>query len=581
MIKQKNMIKQLKRAIMIAGALVLGHAFAEEPLAAQAGSDTLSRATQAAPVEEIVETPDARPDLGAPNAAGEDSIKIGRISQIAISGDVEFAKSEKVGELLEAELCDGSEKTIGDLKATIFSVRKQLINRGFYLINIDVASANAYHRETETLDLTVNPGYFGEVDVNHEDGWYSNEQIEKRFKYIKEGEPFNYNKLRGALRTLNGHPDITADTTLSVDAARRVNTKLDVDDSIPLHASFEVNNHAMDELDNWQMVATLQYLNCTKADDVITISPALTFNGDMWSIAGSYQRPFDLFRGGQWSVYGGYSDMELDNVLPSLSVEGAGGFAGFNLSFNLYDTDERNVALNLGVLYRYLEDQWSVLGYQLRDRDIGILPLTAGLSYADKKRDAFGGLNYASASLSYNVADIGDNFKAYSESAETNYMIARLALARLQPLYGPDKDGEEWRCWSLFQRFEGQYSDDELISAERLAFGGHDCLRGYRRRGYLGDSGLYGTSEFRTPVWMFSPARVQLHTFLDYGYINYNESYAGIEQTEYLMSAGIGARLALSRYASLNCDLAVPLVDGYNKDEDEDCEVYISFKLQW
>ena len=54
-----------------------------------------------------------------------------------------------------------------------------------------------------------------------------------------------------------------------------------------------------------------------------------------------------------------------------------------------------------------------------------------------------------------------------------------------------------------------------------------------------------------------------------------------MEDEETLFSAGIGARLGITKYTSLNCDLAFPLRDAYASDEDEDVEVYLSVKVIW
>ena len=174
-------------------------------------------------------------------------------------------------------------------------------------------------------------------------------------------------------------------------------------------------------------------------------------------------------------------------------------------------------------------------------------------------------------------------------------MIFRAGWQRLQPLFAANiPDDQKWRAWSLYTRIEGQYSDDVLISAERLAYGGYNCLRGYRTRGYLGDNGVYGTAELRTPVLCDLVAgafgdrtgkspidRLQMLVFTDLGWINFNDAYPNMEDDEFLFSAGFGARLAITKYTSLNCDVAFPLNNAYAHEKDDDVEVYISVKVQW
>ena len=69
--------------------------------------------------------------------------------------------------------------------------------------------------------------------------------------------------------------------------------------------------------------------------------------------------------------------------------------------------------------------------------------------------------------------------------------------------------------------------------------------------------------------------------FSDLGWINYKESYPNMEDDETLFSAGIGARLGVTKYTSLNCDLAFPLRKAYADEQDRDVEVYLSVKVIW
>ncbi len=587
-------------------------ASAQAPLAGQAGSDTLKRAQAPAAVHGEAKTPDAKPAADKPAPSANDTVEIGVISKLNLTGDAAFIADEDVEDLLAPALADGAVKTVGDLKKAIAAARAALIDRGYYLIAIAPASEAAYHADTGVLDLVVDPGRFGDVTVtmNNNGGegdWYDAAQVERRLKYVKKGDAFNYIALRQALRQVNGHPDLRADTTLKVRDAktdagetkdsvltRYCDAALAVDDAFPFHATLDLNNYAMDELDNWQAILTLQYLNLTGADDVLTVSPGMTFNADMLSIAASYARPFEFLNGGSWSVYGGYSRLDCDEVLSRIDLLGTGAFAGLNTSWNIWDSEKRNFAFNLGVQWRYIQDEWSVLNRTLQDRDLNILPLTAGLSYADKRRDWLGGLDFVSVSESVELLGGDDKFRDYSNDADANYLITRASWARLQPLVGPSADGEEWRCWSWFHKIEGQYTADNLITAERLAYGGNSCLRGYRRRGYLGDSGIYGTAELRTPVFCDSVAslfrdsagqspidRFQFFVFTDAGYITYSTSYPNMESDEFLWSAGFGVRAGLTQYASLNLDVAFPLEDGYASSEDDDCEVYLSVRFQF
>ena len=600
----------VKTLILAATAGMSLGAFAQAPLAGQATSSTMQRALAPATVTGEGKMPDEKPVETAAKPDSKDGVAIGEIKSLAISGATEFVEREGVRKFLEGKLVDGAVKTVGDLKAAVAALQQELAQRGFYLAAVYPASADAYNAQTCELALIVDAGRFGDVTVElaEKDGWhwYSQEQVAKRLKDVEHNDEFNYLKLRSAIAAVNGHPDLLADTKISLRDAkdgdkadspytRFADVNLAVEDSFPLHFVFDVNNYGMEEIDDWQASLTIQYLNLTRADDVLTVSPAMSFNGDLKSVSASYMRPFDWLLGMSGTIYGGYSDLDSDQVITSLDLEGTGYFVGFNWSVNMYDDDARNFALNAGIMYRYMEDEWSVLAYKLNKREAGIVPLTVGLSYADKKGDWLGGRDFLNIGLAYNLASTEDDLKDYSEGAEEHYLILRGGWQRLQPLFAETiPDDQKWRAWSVFTRLEGQYTDDRLISAERLAYGGYNCLRGYRTRGYLGDNGVYGTVELRTPVLcdtvagLFSDRtgkspidRLQFLAFLDAGWINYNDPYPNMEESETLCSAGFGVRAGITKYTSLNCDVAFPMTDAYAHEKDDDVEVYLSVKVQW
>lgn len=604
--KRTLMLLAVVASAMLAYAETLGGLGASEAQKRVLDPGNMPRAEKPAETAPAVEE--------APAVSPADAAEVGVIKSIALSGSVEFAVEEGVYRKIKSELCDGKVKTIGDLKQTFNRARAELVKKGYYLANVG-PDGNAYNPDTKQLLVLVDSGKFGDFDIQMDEessGWYSQDSVKKRVETIEKDEPFNYKRLRRALTRINAHPDLTVDTKLNVRGPKegeatdsRITRYADVDltvkDAFPFHFVWDINNYGMEEIDNWQTSLTLQYLNLTGADDVITVSPAMTFNGDMKSIALGYMRPFDWLNGGNWTVYGGYNDLDTDKVLPQLDLDGKGWFTGLNSSWYLVDDEDKNLSFVAGILYRKMEDCYSVKGTALniRDRELGIIPLTFGLVYSDKKRDGLGGRNFASANVSFNMATDGDPVQATYDKAEKHYFVSRAEVARLQSLFADAiPDGEEWRAWSVFGRVAAQYSPDVLIPAEKVAIGGMNSVRGYRMRGYMGDSGVYGTLELRTPVVADAIAglfrdstgkmaldRMQFFVFGDSGYTRYNHMTPGYTDNDFLVSIGVGAKFGLTRYCSFNIDLAMPLretnQEKLDKKYDEDVELYMSLKFQY
>lgn len=602
--------------IAVFGVFAWASSYGEEGLEPMAGTGGPMRDAERRVLGELPKKDAGKPADIIPEQKPEVSPKpgdeevLGEIVAVNVFGSTEFAANVGIADRLLEELKGETAKTAGDVSKAIAKVRQDLMKEGYYLLRISLARENAYDAATKALSVLVDKGSFGKLTIKfegEEEGtWFASRQIYRRFKDIEEGQAFDYTRLRSALFDANSHPDLTIDTSIAVRKpiegegddkriARYADLNLDVHESCPFHAVWEVNNYGMEEINEWQTSLTAQYLNLTKHDDVLTISPGMSFGAEMFSLAASYMLPHEWWLGGNTTLYGGWSYLDVDDIVSQLDLEGTGYFVGLQHSENLYNTDRHQLAVSVGVLWRYIQDQYTALGYELNERGASILPLSLALSYTGKKADFLGGRNFATIQGVYNVMTAGDPLDELWTGSEENYWIARWQLARLQPLFGwfDQKTEQDLHQWMLFLKLEGQYTSDTLIPVEKLALGGYNCLRGYRTRGYLGDYGIYGTAEIRTPILVdaFSSIfgdrtdktpidRLQFLGFCDYGIANYNDLPSDYDDNEFLCSFGVGARLAMTKYSQLRCDLAFPIADGNNPD-DNDCEFYFGVQFQF
>lgn len=585
-----------------------------EPMAGAGGvmRDAERRALAPVPSRRARKVSDIAPGKHNAEPARKDDDKVlGPISDVRIYGATNFAERVNLAESVRDLLADGESKTRGQVREALSEIRQNLLQAGYYLVRLSPARKDSlYSEETRSLGVLVDEGRIGNITVKFQDGedegtWYSKTQILRRFRYLKEGDTFDYTRLRSALFDANSHPDLTIDTSIDVRKPiegegddRRIARYADLDftvhESFPLHMVWEVNNFGMEEVDEWQTSLTMQYLNLTKHDDVLTISPAMSFGAELMSLAASYMLPHTWLLGGNTTLYGGWSNLDVDDIVPRLDLEGIGWFMGLQHSEYLYDSDRHLWAFSAGLLWRYIEDQYTALGQKLNKRDVSILPISAALSYTGKKADAMGGRNFATLQGVLNVASSGDDLGDLWTGAEERYWILRWQLARLQPLFGwyDEKAQKDLHQWMLFLKLEGQYTTDNLIPTEKLSLGGYNTMRGYHTRGYIGDYGIYGTAEFRTPILVDGIAslfgdrtdktpidRLQGLCFIDYGLTAFNDLPAGYDDNEFLCSAGFGARAALTKYSQLRCDVAFPLADAYG--DDDSVEVYFSIQVQF
>jgi len=551
--------------------------------------------------------------ISAPQApavpGGKDDGPAWVIRAITLKGDLSFAEKRGVKGALEAALAGETARSRQEVQEALRKVFNDFIRDGYYLARVSLPR-DPYDAKEKTLTVLVEEGLFGQVRIgfadDREDGrWFSREQIARRFRDIRPGDTFNYKTLYDCLYDANAHPDLTLDTKIAVRKplegegdARRVVRYADIDltvkESLPFHAVFDINNYGIEAIDEWQASLTLQYLNLTKADDVLTVSPSMSLDSSLMSLAGSYVRPHDIWKGGATTVYAGWSELDCDDVVPFIDLEGTGWFVGLVHSHTLVEDEDRLISLSGGIVYRYIEDQFSAFNTSLQQRDVSVLPLSLALSYSARRADAFRGRNFATLQGVYNLAAGGGNeLEDMWVDAEDDYLIGRLQLARLQPLFGTlDNMQRQVHQWILFFKAEGQYASCPLIPAEKLALGGFNTVRGYQTKGYLGDNGLYGTVELRTPILLDMVShtlgrkpgstpldRLQFVAFTDFGFIEFIDPLPGVDDNETLLSVGAGVRLAVTRYSQLRFDVGVPVASA--SGDDDSSEYYLDWQFQF
>lgn len=554
-------------------------------------------------------------------------------------GKLESVKGEKDDDRLAKGLAERAKTAVSspDAAGLTKALEDWLRGEGYYLCRV---TAGEKHEAAKQVDYQVNWGHIRNVQIGFKeqswigkkvstnaptaDGrWFSKEQI--RYRYLRQvasSNVFNYNTLYDRFYQLNSHPDITAKITLDLpandddwsDEDRALDVDVEVRERMPLHFVFDVDNNGTDASENWMGRLTAQYLNLTKHDDVLTFNyqNSLQDLEALGGLAGSYYLPhtFGTTRDFGATLYGGWTDVDSEDVVPGIDVVGSGWFAGFQESATLLDSEARSLRLSLGVLRRYVKDHLEVTSdggrYRLEENEVTVMPFSLAVMYSEKKPDALNGLNFATVEALYNAGDFlgtsdEEEMKLQRTAADADYMIIRAQLARLQMLAF---SGATTGVPMLFAKASGQWSDGPLIPAEQMGLGGNGSVRGYATREYLGDQGVAGTLELRSPItlgfftrkipaWFgqtTTPAkaaaaanetpidRLQLVLFADAGYIKIEDPLPGEEDDKTLYSVGVGGRLALSEHFQVTCDVGFPLEE--TSDSDDAC-VHFNAQIQF
>jgi len=452
------------------------------------------------------------------------------------------------------------------------------------------------------LKLRVLVGDKGEVTVTG-NKWHTAEQVLDSVEWETGGD-FNYRSLYEDLFLLNMKPRMQVQTQLKprvdADGRRVVDVEFDVKDRFPLHLAWNISNSGIKETGDWRSRATLQLVNLMKLNETLTVD-WLTDPGDIGNVSAlstSLYAPL----GEKWglTVFGGSSESELDEVIPSLQITGEGNYFGAQFSRKIKNTEFYSLDLSLGWMFQESQNINRLAdGVVVADRTVKMSMPRITVGYADKQYDRLGGRNFINNTLIFNFSgQFGgtDDPDASSQNpgADADIIIDRFSFARFQKLGGADG---RFGQWSLFMKFDGQASNAALPSALYKGVGGHNSVRGYNEREFLGDYGFNATVELRTPLFQnFIPGwerdeeymrnnpddpnmhRAQFVAFYDLGWVAFHDPLAGVKDDNALHSVGLGMRMGITKYSQLRFDYGFPLDKAHN---DNDGKAHFSLQLQY
>lgn len=210
--------------------------------------------------------------------------------------------------------------------------------------------------------------------------------------------------------------------------------------------------------------------------------------------------------------------------------------------------------LSLGQDWRLIDSQvTSTAGGPSLVPSLELRPVTLSysLNWREDASSAFG-----QASVSHNLPAGGRSApSAVEESrkgAKPNYTVVRLS-AGFATAVG---------AWTLNTQWNGQWTDDALVSAEQFSIGGEGSIRGFNGRVASGDKGQRLGLELQSPVKTMKlgaagTVAAAWAVFAEAGEVRRNLPQTGEKVRTALAGAGLGLRITWSERLALRADLGV------------------------
>jgi hemolysin activation/secretion protein len=244
------------------------------------------------------------------------------------------------------------------------------------------------------------------------------------------------------------------------------------------------------------------------------------------------------------------------NTLGGIGVVGKGDVLGGRAIFALPAQTDYYHSLSLGLDFKHFTQDIDIGGTE------GVTPVTY-YPFSAAYSGTWTGKGYETdlnASVNLAVRGMGsseEQFEQNRHGAEGDFMYFRGDLSHTRDL----PEG-----FQLFVKGQGQASDEPLVNSEQFSGGGLGTVRGYLESEELGDNGIFGSAEMRSPSLSTllgkSVDEWRFYVFSEGGELTIDDPLPDQQSQFQLASVGAGSRVKLVDHVNGSLDVGVPLDSG-------------------
>lgn len=395
-------------------------------------------------------------------------------------------------------------------------------------------------------------------------------KIKEQAPSMAEGSVPNFNEVQKEIIALNRWRDrkITPELRAGV-VPGTVDIDLIVEDKSPFHGSLELNNIHNANTVPLRLNGSLSYSNLWQLGHTLgasfQVAPEKQSDGTVFSAYYMAPLPDD------WSIMttGAWQDSTI-STLGGGAVVGKGQIYGVRFMKTLPAEKGWFHSLSFGMDYKdFVQDVNA--GGAVISAPIVYYPFTLSYSLSHVKEHSFTELN---AALVFHLRGLGGSqseFAARRFNARDNFFYVRGDVAHTHDLPGD---------LQLYARVQGQASPSALINTEQIAAGGINTVRGYLIATQLGDSGIIGSLELRSPSFIGDGKDKgndwRAYVFAEGAELYVNNTLPGEKRTHSLASIGVGTRVRWQDHFYGSLDLGMPLI---TQPDAIAHDVYLTFRV--
>jgi hemolysin activation/secretion protein len=449
----------------------------------------------------------------------------------------------------------GPSRTPEDVEQARAALEKVYHDKGYQTVSVAVPQQDP---RRGVIRLEVIEGKVGRLRVNGA-RFFLPSKIKSEAASLAEGSVPDLNRVSKDIVGLNRLGDRRVTPVLrSGVVAGTVDIDLNVEDKLPLHGSLELNNRYSSNTTELRLNGGLSYSNLFQLGHTagVNFQVAPENTDDALVFSGYYlARVSD---GVSLMVQGTKQNSDI-STLGGAAVGGRGEILGLRALYDLPSTQKFYQNFSLGIDYKNFSEE-IVIGKDTISSPIEYYPISAnyGVSLLDEK--SFTEFN---GSLNFHLRGMGSKSTDYENkrhNADGSYAFIRSDLAHTHDL---------WAGTQIYGKIQGQLSSQPLINGEQIAGGGLGTVRGYLEATALGDNGIFGTVEFRSPSLIGkagkagtpSPTEWRFHAFADGGLLDMYDPLPSQQSRFNFASVGVGTRIKVLNHYNGSLDAALPVID--------------------
>ena len=455
----------------------------------------------------------------------------------------------------------GEDQSFTSIQAAVSAIKQAYKEAGYEMVRVvipkqTIASGIVHLQVVETRITKIN------IKGNQH---FDEANILRSLTALKVGESVNIENLATDLRLANENNAKHTQVKFNKDEeTHEVDAEIDVSDTRPWHLATSIDNTGNDSTGNWRWGLAFLHNNVLNRDHALSgqfvTSP--DHINDVQILGLNYRIPLYgigdevLLNVNHSSVNSGVVNTTDGNY----GISGSGDSAGAHYLMLLPKFMTIDQRLNFGFDYRYFHNSVTFIGSSQGSivPDVEVHPLSLAYSglfrQVDQEIAAMLGVYQNLPGGSF-----GDTAAMHASRAQANpaYTIFRYSLNYNQNLPAN---------WQLKAAFNGQQTNDALISGEQFGIGGVYSVRGFQERSLANDKGYRTSVELYTPdfgnIIDLFPVKLRALVFFNAASVSRNDALLGENSKGHLSSIGLGFRGAIANNMQIRLDLTNVLDTG-------------------